>query len=133
MTSSEDLRELGQRRLEIGRGNNASSHPSTAKWVGRDAASDPACRGWLRRAASSRGRSHPRGRSASILTACRFFAETATGSRECWPGRASRDPRDAFGFCCISRNEDRDRSGLLHRLAFARGAGDPASGEHGHG
>ena len=38
MTSSEDLRELGQRRLEIGRGNNASSHPSTAKWVGRDAA-----------------------------------------------------------------------------------------------
>jgi Protein of unknown function (DUF1223) len=103
------------------------------EWVGGDVAAEPARRGWLRRAASSRGRSHPRGRSASILTACRFFAETATGSRECWPGRASRDPRDAFGFCCISRNEDRDRSGLLHRLAFARGAGDPASGEHGHG
>jgi ornithine lipid ester-linked acyl 2-hydroxylase len=38
MTSSEDIRELGRRRLQIDRGNNASPHPSKGKWAGRDAA-----------------------------------------------------------------------------------------------
>ena len=68
------------------------------EWVGGDAASDPARRGWLRRAASSRGRPHPRGRSASILTACRFSAEQQR--LVCaLAGPSVADPRDAFGFC----------------------------------